>query len=45
VDGLETEEICKELDISPNYLWVLIHRSREQLKKCIEANWTRTSKD
>lgn len=45
VDGLDTDEICKELDISPNYLWVLIHRSREQLKKCIEANWTRTSKD
>lgn len=45
VDGLETEEICKELDISPNYLWVLIHRSREQLKKCIEANWTRAPRD
>lgn len=45
VDGLDTDEVCKELDISPNYLWVLIHRSREQLKKCLEANWTRTSKD
>jgi RNA polymerase sigma-70 factor (ECF subfamily) len=45
VDGLSTEEICKELDISANYLWVLIHRARGQLKKCLESNWTRTSKD
>jgi RNA polymerase sigma-70 factor (ECF subfamily) len=44
VDGLTTEEICKELDISANYLWVLVHRAREQLKSCLEANWTRTSK-
>lgn len=41
VDGLSTEEICKELDISANYLWVLVHRAREQLKKCLEANWSR----
>ena len=45
VDGLTSAEVCKELDISPNYLWVLVHRAREQLKTCIEANWTRTSKD
>lgn len=45
VDGLSTEEVCKELDITANYLWVLLHRSREQLKKCLEANWTRTSRD
>jgi RNA polymerase sigma-70 factor (TIGR02943 family) len=44
VDGQTTEEICKELDISPNYLWVLIHRSREQLKKCLEMNWTRETR-
>lgn len=43
VDGQTTEEICKELDISANYVWVLIHRAREQLKRCLEANWTQTS--
>lgn len=43
VDGMETAEICKELDISANYVWVLVHRAREQLKTCLEANWTRDS--
>ena len=42
VDGQSTEEVCKELDISPNYLWVTIHRAREQLKKCLNAKWERT---
>lgn len=45
VDGLSTEEICKELDISANYLWVTIHRAREQLKACLNANWTKDARD
>ncbi|HMP90737.1 MAG TPA: sigma-70 family RNA polymerase sigma factor [Kiritimatiellia bacterium] len=40
VDDMETEEVCKVLEISPNHLWVLNHRARTQLKKCIEAHWT-----
>jgi RNA polymerase sigma-70 factor (ECF subfamily) len=35
-----TEEVCKAMDITPNYLWVLLHRAREQLKVHLEANWT-----
>jgi RNA polymerase sigma-70 factor (ECF subfamily) len=35
-----TEEVCKLMDISPNYLWVLLHRAREQLKTTLEARWT-----
>ena len=35
-----TEEVCKAMDISANYLWVLLHRAREQLKLLLEANWT-----
>lgn len=45
VDGLSTEEVCKELDITPNYLWVTIHRAREQLKACLNANWTRDDRE
>jgi len=45
VDGLSTEEICKELDITANYLWVTIHRAREQLKACLNANWTKDARD
>lgn len=39
IQGFETEEICKELDISPSNLWVIIHRARTQLRKCLEDNW------
>lgn len=45
VDGLTSDEVCKELDISANYLWVLVHRSRGQLKQCLEANWIREARD
>tara|TARA_B100001971_G_scaffold215170_1_gene258780 strand:+ start:7083 stop:7676 length:594 start_codon:yes stop_codon:yes gene_type:complete len=35
-----TEEVCKVMDVTPNYLWVLLHRAREQLKVLLESNWT-----
>ncbi len=35
-----TEEVCKLLDVTPNYLWVLLHRARQQLKQLLETNWT-----
>ena len=35
-----TEEVCKVMDITPNYLWVLLHRARAQLKTALEAKWT-----
>jgi RNA polymerase sigma-70 factor (ECF subfamily) len=34
-----TEEVCKVMDIKPNYLWVLLHRARSQLKTLLEQNW------
>ncbi len=39
VQHYETEEICNELDISSSNLWVIIHRARLQLRKCLEENW------
>ncbi len=39
IQEFETEEICKELDISSSNLWVIIHRARVQLRKCMEDNW------
>ncbi|WP_299015077.1 sigma-70 family RNA polymerase sigma factor [uncultured Polaribacter sp.] len=39
IQEFETEEICKELDISASNLWVMIHRARTQLRKCMEDNW------
>lgn len=39
IDGIETEAICNEFDISPSNLWVIIHRARTSLAKCLEKNW------
>tara|TARA_B110000967_G_C18727366_1_gene480834 strand:- start:247 stop:813 length:567 start_codon:yes stop_codon:yes gene_type:complete len=39
IQEFETEEICKELDITSSNLWVIIHRARTQLRKCMEDNW------
>jgi RNA polymerase sigma-70 factor (TIGR02943 family) len=42
IQEFETEEICKELDITASNLWVIIHRARMQLRKCMEDNWFNT---
>lgn len=39
LEDQSTEEICKVMDISANYLWVLLHRARAQLKVSLEAKW------
>jgi len=42
VEGMKSEDICKEMAIQPTNLWVILHRARNQLKKCLEANdWHR----
>lgn len=39
IEGISTEEICNEFNISPSNLWVIIHRARTALAKCLEKNW------
>ena len=39
IEGLSSEEICKEFGIKPTNLWVMLHRPRNQLKLCMESNW------
>jgi RNA polymerase sigma-70 factor (ECF subfamily) len=36
---LETDEICKELTINANNLWVILYRARMALRECLEHNW------
>lgn len=44
IEGMSSEDICKEMGIQPTNLWVILHRARNQLKKCLEANhWRRGS--
>lgn len=37
--GLETGEICKELDLSTSNCWVILHRARMSLRICLQQNW------
>ena len=39
VMGLETDEICKELAITANNLWVILYRARMALRVCLEQHW------
>ena len=39
VDGLDTQEVCKELSMTETNLWVSLHRARLKLRGCLESNW------
>ena len=39
MDDFQSEEICKALDLTPSYYWVLIHRAKLHLRSCLEKNW------
>lgn len=39
IEEIDTETICNEFNISPSNLWVIIHRARTSLAKCLEQNW------
>lgn len=39
LQGMETEDIISKLDITPNHLWVLIHRAKKSLRKQLEVVW------
>jgi RNA polymerase sigma-70 factor (ECF subfamily) len=39
VDGVESKEICALLNITENNLWVMLHRARMALRRCLETNW------
>jgi RNA polymerase sigma-70 factor (ECF subfamily) len=39
IDESESEEICKELGITTSNLWVMLHRARLKMRKCVEGSW------
>ncbi|WP_417290237.1 sigma-70 family RNA polymerase sigma factor [Corallibacter sp.] len=39
IEGLETETICNELNITASNLWVIVHRARSAMADCMEKNW------
>ena len=45
VDEIASEEICKEFGISPNNFWVMLHRARMGMRRCLEVNWFGRKRD
>jgi RNA polymerase sigma-70 factor (TIGR02943 family) len=39
LEGYNSDEICKVLQISSSNYWVLVHRAKTQLRACLEKNW------
>jgi RNA polymerase sigma-70 factor (ECF subfamily) len=39
IEGLSTGEICKILDVTETNLWVILHRARMHLRRCLETRW------
>jgi len=41
MDDIDSETICKELNITSSNYWVLVHRAKLQLRRCLDKNWMR----
>ena len=39
MDGMSSDDICSALGLSVNNFWVIMHRARMQLRRCIEIKW------
>jgi len=39
LEGETTQTICKVLNITATNCWVILHRARFLMRKCIEINW------
>ncbi len=39
LDDRDSEEVCRELAITPGNLWVLLHRARVRLVRCLQLHW------
>ncbi len=39
MENMDSDQICRELDISPSNLWVRLHRARLALALCVGAKW------
>lgn len=39
IEDTRTEEICRSLGLTANNVWVMLHRARQALRRCLETNW------
>jgi RNA polymerase sigma-70 factor (TIGR02943 family) len=38
-DDIDSKKICKVLGVSPTNYWVILHRARLVIRRCLERNW------
>jgi RNA polymerase sigma-70 factor, ECF subfamily len=43
IEGADTAEICKVLNVTETNLWVILHRARVLLRRCLETRWINRS--
>ena len=39
LDGLDSDTICEILQLTASNFWVMMHRARMNLRRCMELNW------
>ncbi|MDZ4712450.1 MAG: sigma-70 family RNA polymerase sigma factor [bacterium] len=39
IDGEKSDEVCMKLGITSSNYWIMLHRAKLQLRKCLEKNW------
>lgn len=39
VEDVPSDQVCKEMQLTPTNLWTLLHRARSRLRRCMEVNW------
>jgi len=39
MEEMESDVVCKELNVTSSNLWVILHRARLQLRDCVEKGW------
>lgn len=39
LEGLDTTDVCEVLQVSTANFWVIMHRARMGLRRCMELNW------
>ena len=45
MDGVSSDDLCNDFNISPTNLRVVLYRSRKQLRECLDMNWFQKGTD
>ncbi|WP_025324520.1 sigma-70 family RNA polymerase sigma factor [Deferrisoma camini] len=45
LEGMDTAGLCQELGITATNAWVLLHRARLGLRRCLEKEWGRVAEE